>query len=121
LKISTTFSPTQDFSLQVLVSFYFNKKVIQSFQENITFLQNNSSVTLKFPINFKKILYIRVKISDLFIKPVFILEEIQSNMSKQDFSLRDKFPSQIFDNFLSTDKKGKFRQTLFLNDYYFNI
>jgi hypothetical protein len=132
------------FRFQILVSFYFYNQQIDSFQYRIKFFKNYTLILLKFPVQLENISFIRINLSyfsyssfsiqsskinsdsslnikksSLNLSSIIVLEEVFSTFSFQDYNLQNEQPNQFSSPFLSTNKEGRFKQVLFLNDNYF--
>jgi hypothetical protein len=64
IQVTCDTPPNNDISFLIIISFSFLPKNVQSFQEKISFLQNQSSVLLIFLDSFKQAYMIQIEISD---------------------------------------------------------
>jgi hypothetical protein len=120
IQVQTTDSPKEDFFITICRSLLINDFSIKSFREQIQFEKGNSLTLLEFsivPFDISKIL---IEISNFIPNQVFNMNET-SSLQKSDFDVQDELPTIFACFFSSKDSTGKFPQTLFINNFLFQI
>jgi hypothetical protein len=141
IKIEITGSPLSDFSIYVIVSFYFSTQIIKSFQGEITSIQDNKNILLNFSFKLNNFNIIKIEVANInhlidsnfsstsyqivdsqSLIPTFTLENVLLEFTPSDFEKIFNTSTCFVNNILEIDQhEGTFPQVLALDKYNFQF